>query len=571
MSIREQFAATQAKSLPGSTDTKTSRWGTAPSPLTCLGLAVLVAVVYALVLATGDIQEDAFITFRTAFNFADFGELSFNLGEGQSGATSFLYPLGIALVRLLAGANAIGLVLLINACAVVASGYLLAGVLLRALGLPLAMRRVLWVLLALAPVSLLMAVRGMEAPYVVLLFARGLQGLQLAPGRWGSLWPVVLLPFIRPDAIAFSLILAGAAFLMAPRLGVRYGVAAMAGAAALAIGNRLMLGSCLPASILAKSLGTFESRSLLTMVKSEAVVFFHSPLFLPAYTKYLLGVIPLFTVLALLLAGTWVWRSVRRDRTQRTIQAGMWAGIVLVPAAYAFGGVVFPWYVWPSQMLYQTALIASVLCLAMGATAAWLRRGVLSILLVGVLASAGLQWALSCNTGVQEGVYRASVGRFIASIAAPGDTLYLEPAGYIPFYSGLRTIDEVGLVSPVVLKYKRADPEHWWIECLRQERPTFLVQRAQILDHKTYQGYQMTSAEAAWFDATYEMVRVFHYQPEHLVTNPFLRRLLRYGSHDDYYVLKRRPLTLSNHNPNLAPHLFRLRICGDNQTQNLLS
>lgn len=67
-----------------------------------------------------------FITLRTALNFADHGELSFNLGENYSGATSYLYPLWIALIRKAAGDFIIPAILIVNSLAVLGAGYLFA-------------------------------------------------------------------------------------------------------------------------------------------------------------------------------------------------------------------------------------------------------------------------------------------------------------------------------------------------------------------------------------------------------------------------------------------------------------
>lgn len=179
-------------------------------------------LVYALFLLTSDIQEDAFITFRTAFNLADHGELSFNLGEGYSGATSYLYPFLVALIRVVSGEQAITIILIVNSIALLLTSYMITEILGRAFDFSDAMRFLFWAALSVAPKTLLMAVRGMEAPYVVLIFVLGLYSIQNAPRRLFSLLPLVVLPFIRPDAIAFSLILAGFSFSVTPRFGMRY-------------------------------------------------------------------------------------------------------------------------------------------------------------------------------------------------------------------------------------------------------------------------------------------------------------------------------------------------------------
>ena len=88
------------------------------------------------------------------------------------------------------------------------------------------------------------------------------------------------------------------------------------------------------------------------------------------------------------------------------------------------------------------------------------------------------------------------------------NTLYLEPAGYIPFFSEIRTIDEVGLASPVILKYKKTSKDSWWINFVRSEKPTFMVQREHILNNRTYQGYEFTKEERDWIDENYEIIKV---------------------------------------------------------------
>ncbi len=497
-------------------------------------------LVYALFLLTSDIQEDAFITFRTAFNLADHGELSFNLGEGYSGATSYLYPFLVALIRVVSGEQAITIILIVNSIALLLTSYMITEILGRAFDFSDAMRFLFWAALSVAPKTLLMAVRGMEAPYVVLIFVLGLYSIQNAPRRLFSLLPLVVLPFIRPDAIAFSLILAGFSFSVTPRFGMRYIMAAMIGVAMLMVANYLTFGRFVAASVEAKSFGRLASRSLHSIVIDEFSTYFTSELFSPVSTKYFIAIYPVFTVFAITLSAILLWKLWCVRRSHFSIVATLLAGVWLVPFAYGVGGIIFPWYLWPSCMLYQGVFIAGVFYIAASCLRPLTARLVVGGLLVGLLCATGIQLILSYSTGVQESGYRASVGKYIASRAKVGDTLYLEPAGYIPFFAKIRTIDEVGLSSSVILRYRHNYPKRWWIEAVKQEKPTFLVQRAGIVDHKTYQGYQMTPDEAVWFDSRYELIRVFEYKPEEFTTYPFLKRLLRYGSAENYYVLKLR-------------------------------
>src|SRR5690242_5157588 len=64
--------------------------------------------------ATHHIQEDAYITLRSAFHLADCGQYAFNLGGRSSGVTSVLYGPMVAGVRLLFGAHAIAALSVLN-------------------------------------------------------------------------------------------------------------------------------------------------------------------------------------------------------------------------------------------------------------------------------------------------------------------------------------------------------------------------------------------------------------------------------------------------------------------------
>jgi hypothetical protein len=110
--------------------------------------------------------------------------------------------------------------------------------------------------------------------------------------------------------------------------------------------------------------------------------------------------------------------------------------------------------------------------------------------------------------------------------ARRGDTLFLEPAGYIPFYAGIKTFDEVGLASPEILRFKERDPNDWWGPFLREKHPTFVVQRQDFRHYQTYDGYHFTPAEIAWFERNYELVREFKFDPTVITDIGLARRML---------------------------------------------
>ena len=136
-----------------------------------------------------------------------------------------------------------------------------------------------------------------------------------------------------------------------------------------------------------------------------------------------------------------------------------------------------------------------------------LKRFVHGIAFALVFVLFAVSAAIAINTGYQERVYYAEVGTRLGALASSSDTLFLEPAGYIPFYSGLKTFDEVGLASPAMTAFRKHD--------------------------------------LSWFAAHYVRIEEFHYADVKR-TAPFaIRWLVRLGSRQDYVLFKRKGRTAS--------------------------
>ncbi len=103
-------------------------------------------------------------------------------------------------------------------------------------------------------------------------------------------------------------------------------------------------------------------------------------------------------------------------------------------------------------------------------------------------------------------------------------------------YSGLKTYDEVGLVSPLVVHYRDVYRSRWWMEFVQDATPDWIVQRGHFREYVTYQGYQLDDNERKWFLKHYELAKEFQYQMEDFTGNPVLLSLLTLGEADDYLV-----------------------------------
>ncbi len=87
-------------------------------------------------------------------------------------------------------------------------------------------------------------------------------------------------------------------------------------------------------------------------------------------------------------------------------------------------------------------------------------------------------------------------------------SIFLEPAGKIPFYTNLYTYDEVGLVNRKVLDEMLKDGEYWWINTVRDLQPDYILSiGAKPNSGKGY--YRMKEVDKAYFDEHYEFLKAY--------------------------------------------------------------
>lgn len=82
----------------------------------------------------------------------------------------------------------------------------------------------------------------------------------------------------------------------------------------------------------------------------------------------------------------------------------------------------------------------------------------------------------SIATGNGEWNYRRSIGIFLNHYEKDKKQwILLEPAGYVPYFSGLKTIDEVGLVDKDIQKEIQSDRKNYWINTVKKRQPKYLL------------------------------------------------------------------------------------------------
>lgn len=470
-------------------------------------LAVLLPL--AFVLFTGHAWEDFFITLRSSRNLVEGNGLVFQPGERLHTFTS---PLGVLIPAAglwLADGSAEGalwFLRVVGFCAL-AAGLVLLWRRLLTLGIG-ALGRFVCCGLILADAKLTdFAINGMETALLV-FFALWFWSELAAPAgpRLRTLGLAAAgLMWTRPDAFILGCAIALPHLLLRARDGSEPAIAwaRLVRAALLAAALYLpwflwawwYYGSPVPHTIIAKAAFTppVSWRDLLllpfqTLTGQSMLV----DLFLPTY--WVFGgwpplLVRLAQVLTAVVAFAWLvpgWAIAGR-RASLALFIGMF---------YLCAIILFPWYLPP-----WSVLAAIVLGLALDAPAGrWPRlRPALRILgavIVGVQVGIWLAtaWQMRIQQEAVETGVRRQIGELLAREARPHDTVFMEPLGYIGYFSRMKTLDFPGLSSPEVVAAVRRGATSY-SALITELKPDWVVlrpveaQRADILRHRVLDDY----------------------------------------------------------------------------------
>ena len=166
-------------------------------------------------------------------------------------------------------------------------------------------------------------------------------------------------------------------------------------------------------------------------------------------------------MLLLGLAAAWVWVAPVRDRLMRTASLAFFLLCGYLAFVDLNIGLLFPWYLPATTVLGLVVLARIPGAVASrwpgapesGAALASLLRLAVAPVFLGVFVLGTIQLT-SQQAVVEEGV-RKPVGLWLADHVATGQTVHLEPIGYIGFYSNAKLHDWPGLTSPEVIESRR--------------------------------------------------------------------------------------------------------------------
>jgi hypothetical protein len=171
-------------------------------------------------------------------------------------------------------------------------------------------------------------------------------------------------------------------------------------------------------------------------------------------------------------------------------------------------GEYAPWYFPPLAFMSLVAIVSAIATLTRWIGNRFPAYGISFLLLAGLFGFLTFNFSMSLRPlrfkqEVIEWDQRRLIGLWLKGQVAPGETVFLEPLGYIGYFSRCKMLDWPGLVSPEVVRVRKALPRktgYTWIEVAEALKPSWIVARRA-------EAEAMNDRE--FFQKNYELRKVF--------------------------------------------------------------
>ena len=485
-------------------------------PLLAVIFTVLVKLLFLL---THHIQEDAFITWRVAQNLLDYGVIGFNGETKISASTTHLYVFVSYVFNLFFGKEDFIFPLLIfNSLLFTIGSYFLSKLILEN-----PVHQAIFIFLfGILPPSIKISILGME--YGILFFLE--MALLYFGFKQNKIWAQILFPililFTRIDTVIFL----GVVFLVDifwnKKVRWFYILGGILGVAVLMSFNWFYFGELVNNTIVAKSVTYAKNMSLALQWKYFLMNYgnFWGMLKLPGDFNPFTILVLVFELLAFLYI---VSKKESKNLFIWIIFLFGWTKQLIFISQRSY----FDWYYWVPQILLFAVILVFVL--EQKTYKFWW----ISLLLIFyILPMAAFQTIHSIATGNGEWNYRRSIGLFLKDYEKDKNQyILLEPAGYIPYFSGLKAIDEVGLVDKEIQSEIKKDKANYWKNTVEKRKPKYLLAPKDLFEGK----------DGSFYQENYQLLKEFRIKNHLNSDNKILEKIYRLKpSGTDYNLYERK-------------------------------
>ena len=496
--------------------------------ITFVILAIIIPLGYVLI--TNHIWEDFFITFKHSKNLAEGNGLVYHPGERVHGFTSVFNTLLPAFFYWLTGMTsylpALWLYRIVSIFMYVAAGLFI----LRFLNKDKDTSNISLVFFALyylfVTKTIVFATNGQEAGFFVFfVIVPLLLAYQSVLNNWkliGILWAGLM--YTRPDGFVYIIAMSLSVLFITSddkkaTLISLFKAGLVCGAIYLPwfIFAWMYYGSPVPHTITAKSIYAINLPKhpiyvLSGIIYSAPMVF--SKIFLPIYPEF--GGWPYWIRLFAFFAGlfsTIYWLLPHKDRLGKYLSLFFFFILMYLNLVSSFG-VMFSWYLTAIETLGIIILSRGIfyffhIIFKREEIALPVSVAVNILILIAfttMLFSTTLQ--MKVQQEVVENGQRMKIGQWLKEHADPGDSVFLEPLGYIGYFSGLKMYDFPGLVSPETVRICKESNSSDGSMLIEKLRPDWLVLREkEIIAVNINKINKMNYSHVATFDVRKEILK----------------------------------------------------------------
>ena len=485
-------------------------------PLLAVVFTVLVKLLFLL---THHIQEDAFITWRVAQNLLDYGVIGFNGETKISASTTHLYVFVSYFFNLIFGKeNFIYPLLIFNSLLFTIGSYFLSKLILEN---PLH-QAIFIFLFGILPPSIKISILGME--YGLLFFLE--MALLYFGFKQNKIWAQILFPililFTRIDTVIFLGVVFLVDIIWNKKIRWFYILGGILGVVVLMSFNWFYFGELVNNTIVAKSVTYAKNMSLALQWKYFLMNYgnFWGMLKLPGDFNPFTILVLVFEFLAFLYI---VSKRESKNLFIWIIFLFGWTKQLIFISQRSY----FDWYYWVPQILLFAVILVFVL--EQKTYKFWW----ISLLLIFyILPMAAFQTVHSIATGNGEWNYRRSIGLFLKDYEKDKNQyILLEPAGYIPYFSGLKAIDEVGLVDKEIQTEIKKDKANYWKNTVEKRKPKYLLAPKNLFEGK----------DGSFYQENYRLLKEFRIKNHLNSENKILEKIYRLKpSGTDYNLYERK-------------------------------
>lgn len=489
---------------------------------------ILIASIFIIVLKsifffTKHIQEDALITWRVARNIIDFGVYGYNGAEKISASTTHLYVfVGVIFQTLFGEGNFIYPLLIFNTILLTIGIYWLGKLLFHS-----SIKIILFILfVSFLPPAIKMSILGME--FGMLFF------FYIALIKFGfverKIWAFIIMPiFILWTRIDTSIFL-GLFFIFDVVKQRKWNTAFMVGGILAVLStvafNWFYFGEIVNNTITSKK-NNYPSASFIERINQFNY-------FGPNYfgiIKFPTSLYNFSTILLFLIStGCLVLlKNKCKDDRNKVITFLFLFGFSKT-IIFGFANSWFDWYYWIPQIFLFLPIIIFILDLEK------FKRAAIAYFILIFLPFVAYQAVHSIATGHGEWNHARKIGLYLDSIEPNKNKyIFLEPAGYIPYFSKLKVIDYVGLVDKRLTEENivKNGIEVGFSNLINKAKPDYILE-----DYKPM--FQGKLNDKTIYD-DYELIKEFKIADVAQSDNAILDKIYKFKpSGRDFYLYKRK-------------------------------